>query len=133
MEIKYRYTIIFTLLFCFLFSIEGFSQDTKGKVQIQSSSDIDNVIKQKKEYDASLGTIKGYKIQIFYGTEDDAHDIKDEFKELFPDIETKIIFNSPDWKVQMGNFKTRLEADNALVDIKSDFPNAIIFATDIEY
>ena len=55
-----------------------------------------------------------------------------EFKALFPKIPTKIVFSSPEWKVQVGNYITRLEADRSLVDIKKEFPSAIILATEIE-
>jgi hypothetical protein len=118
---------------CSLFSLQSYSQQTNGTVQIESSSNIDNLIDQKKEYNKSLGTIKGFKIQLFYGNEKDAYDLKDEFKSIFPEISTNIIFSSPDWQVQVGNYKTRLLADNALVEIKKKFPNAIIFATDIRF
>jgi hypothetical protein len=121
------------MVFCILLSIQSFAQQTKGTVKIESSTEIDEMISQKKDYNKSLGTIKGFKIQLFYGNEKDAYDVKDEFKAIFPKISTKIIFSSPEWKVQVGNYKTRLEADNALVEIKIDFPNAIIFATDIDF
>jgi hypothetical protein len=121
------------MVFCILLSIQSFAQQTEGTVKIESSTEIDEMISQKKDYNKSLGTIKGYKIQLFYGNEKDAYDVKDEFKAIFPKISTKIIFSSPEWKVQVGNYKTRLEADNALVEIKIDFPNAIIFATDIDF
>jgi hypothetical protein len=133
MNSKFKFNATFTLAFCMLLSFQSFAQQTEGTVRIESSAEIDDVIAQKKEYNKSLGTIKGYKIQLFYGNEKDAYEIKDEFKAIFPEISTKIIFSSPEWKVQVGNYKTRLEADNALVEIKLDFPNAIIFATDIKF
>ena len=130
---KFKYTSKIFIILCILFSIHGFAQQTKGTVQIESSKEIDQMIAQKKDYNKEIGTIKGYKIQLFYGNEKDAYDTRDEFKLLYPEISYKIIFSSPEWKVQVGNYKTRLEADGALVDIKIDFPNAIIFATDIEF
>jgi len=133
MHSKFKYTSKVIIILCILFSIHSYAQQTKGTVQIESTKEIDETIKQKKNYDKNLGTIKGYKIQLFYGNEKDAYELKDEFKSLYPKISTKIIFSSPEWKVQAGNYKTRLEADSALVDIKIDFPNAIIFATDIEF
>lgn len=133
MNSKFKYFSKFIMAFCILLSIQSFAQQTKGTVKIESSTEIDEMISQKKDYNKSLGTIKGYKIQLFYGNEKDAYDVKDEFKAIFPKISTKIIFSSPEWKVQVGNYKTRLEADNALVEIKIDFPNAIIFATDIDF
>lgn len=133
MQSKFKYTSKFIIILCLSFSIHSYAQQTKGTVQIESSKEIDEMIVQKKNYNKKMGTIKGYKIQLFYGNEKDAYEWKDEFKNLYPKISTKIIFSSPEWKVQAGNYKSRLEADSALVDIKIDFPNAIIFATDIEF
>ena len=84
MELKYRHIVTFAFIYCVLLSFHGSAQDSKGTVQIQSSSSIDDVIKQKKDYNKSLGTIKGYKIQLFYGIEKEAYDIRDEFKESKP-------------------------------------------------
>ncbi len=133
MNSKFKIIAMFTIVFCLLLSFQSFAQQTEGTVRIESSREIDKVIAQKKEYNKNLGTIKGYKIQLFYGNEEDAYEIKDEFKAIYPEISTKIIFSSPEWKVQVGNYKSRLEADDALIEIKIDFPNAIIFATDIEF
>jgi hypothetical protein len=133
MNSKFKFNAILLLVVCIFLSIQSFAQQTEGTVKIESSTEINDVIAQKKEYNKSLGTIKGYKIQLFYGNEKDAYEVKDEFKAIFPEISTKIIFSSPEWKVQVGNYKTRIEADKALVEIKIDFPNAIIFATDIEF
>jgi len=133
MHSKFKNTSKIILAFLVLYSVQSFAQTTKGTVKIESSTEIDELISQKKDYNRNLGTIKGYKIQLFYGNEKDAYEIKDEFKAIFPEISTKIIFSSPEWKVQVGNYKSRLEADNALVEIKIDFPNAIIFATDVDF
>ena len=133
MNSKFKIYTLFTIVFCMLLSFQSNAQQTEGTVKIESTTEIDDMIAQKKEYNESSGTIKGYKIQLFYGNEKDAYEVKGEFKAIFPEISTKIIFSSPEWKVQVGNYKTRLEADNALVEIKIDFPNAIIFATEIEF
>jgi hypothetical protein len=115
-----------------LFTCSVFAQQKEGELKIESSGRIDEVIEQKKKYNKSLKTIKGYRIQLFYGNEKESYKIRDEFKKLFPEISTIIIFSSPQWKVQVGNFKTRLEADRTLVDIKIKYPAAIILATEID-
>jgi len=122
------------LSICFIafFTFSNYAQQNEGKVKIETSARIDEVIAQKKQYNKSLKTIKGYKIQLFYGSEKESYKIKDEFKKQFPDISTSIIFSSPQWKVQVGNFETRLEADKTLVDIKQKYPSAIILATEID-
>lgn len=123
---------LLSICFITLFTLSAFSQQKKGELKIETSARIDNVIAQKKEYNKSLKTIKGYRIQLFYGSEKESYKIRDEFKEKFPDISTKIIFSSPQWKVQVGNYRTRLEADRTLINIKQKYPAAIILSTEIK-
>lgn len=125
-------SILITLIFSLFFSIHNYAQQTKGTVHIETSSKIDQVVAKKKEYNKNLKSFKGYKIQLFYGSEKGAYELKEEFELAFPDAPTKISFSSPNWKVQAGNFKTRLEADRAIVEIKKDFPGSTIVAADIE-
>ncbi|MBT8384630.1 MAG: SPOR domain-containing protein [Bacteroidia bacterium] len=116
---------------CFLFSNQLFSQ-TKGKLEIQSSEKIKNIIKQKEAYNKNLKYIKGFKIQLFNGSEQGAYKTREDFSTMFPDIEIKIQFFSPEWKVRVGNYKNRLDADRALFEIKQAFPNAIILPAMID-
>jgi hypothetical protein len=113
-------------------AISGFAQQKEGEVKIETSAGIDKIVSQKKQYNKYSKSLIGYKIQLFYGSEKESYEIKDEFKLLFPDISTKIIFSSPQWKVQAGNYRTRLEADSLLISIKKEYPAAIILATEID-
>lgn len=115
-----------------LLTFTSLAQQKEGELQIETGARIDAVVTQKKQYNKNLKSIKGYRIQLFYGSEKAAYKIKDEFKAFFPDINTKIIFSSPQWKVQVGNFITRLEADRTLTSIKKEYPGAIILATEID-
>ncbi len=125
-------SILITLILCLFFSIDNYAQQMKGTVHIETSSNIDRVVAKKKAYNKNLKALKGYKIQLFYGSEKGAYELKEEFKVAFPEMPTKISFSSPNWKVQAGNFKTRLEADHAVVEIKKDFPGSTVVAADIE-
>lgn len=125
-------TNTFLIIFILFLSYTGLAQQNEGDLQIKTSAKIDAVVAQKKQFNKNLKSIKGYKIQLFYGSEKESYKIKGEFKALFPEISTKIIFSSPQWKVQVGSFKTRLEADKALIPIKKEYPGAIILATQID-
>ncbi len=121
----------FLATICFLFSNQVFSQN-EGKLEIQSNEKIKNIIKKKEAYNRNLKNIKGYKIQLFNGSEQGAYKTRDDFSTMFPDIEIKIQFFSPEWKVRVGNYKNRLDADRALFEIKQAFPNAIILPAMID-
>lgn len=127
---KSKWMICFAV-FTFL-GISAMGQTKEGTVRVETSAHIDEMLAQKKEYNKSIDSYDGYKIQIYYGTEKKCYEVKEEFDLLFPDTETVIIFSTPQWKLQVGNYKTRLEADHAIVNIKKEYPAAIVLATKIE-
>ena len=128
--VKQKITVIF-LVFAFS-QFETFGQTNEGEVRIQTSAHVDEMLVQKKEYNKSIEAYQGFKIQIYYGSEKKCYEVQEDFKMLFPDIATSVIFSTPQWKLQVGNFRTRLEADNAIVNIKKEYPGAIVLATAIE-
>ena len=109
----------------FLIGIFGYTQND-AKITINSSPEIENLIKKKIAYNKSKDTKKGYRIQLFYGSESGAIHTRSSFLSLFPNTTTYIDYEAPDWKVKVGNFKTRLEADKALEEIKLAFENAFV-------
>ncbi len=120
----------FILLTFFLFG-SAYISAQEGSLVMQSSESIKQTIAKKKAYNKSLKTIKGYRIQIFFGSEKGAYRTRDKFRAAFPTPFIKIQNFTPDWKVRVGNYKTRLEADRALVDIKQLFPGAIVLSEKI--
>jgi len=124
--------IFFSLLFITFIPAISFAQQKEGVVQIETSAKIDEIIAKKKQFNKSLKEVNGYKIQLFYGNEKNSHKIKEEFEALFPEIDAVIIFSSPQWKVQIGNYRTRLEADRNLIAIKKEYSGAIVIASEIE-
>lgn len=127
---KYRLLVFLSVLVLYQLGARG--QAKEGTVRIESSAHIDEMVAQKKDYNKTLKTFQGYKIQIYYGSEKECYEIKDEFSSLFPDIPASIIFSTPQWKLQIGNYRTRLEADHEMVNIKKEYPAAIILATEID-
>lgn len=108
------------------------SQEKEGDLRVESSASINELVEQKKAYNKELNSYSGFKIQIYYGSEKECYEIKDEFTSLFPEIPTSIIFSTPQWKLQVGEYRTRLEADKNIQAIKKEYPSAIVLSTDIE-
>ena len=132
MEYLSKYRLLVFLSFLVLCQLNVIGQTEEGTLRIESSAHIDEMLAQKKDYNKTIETFEGYKIQIYYGSEKECYEIKDEFSSLFPDISTSIIFSTPQWKLQIGNYRTRLEADHEMVNIKKEYPAAIVLATEIE-
>jgi hypothetical protein len=71
-------------------------------------------------------TGKGFRIQIFMGTNDDGVRQRDRFMMLYPDVEVKSFFDRPDYKVRVGSFATREDAQAFLQEISKYFKEAFI-------
>ena len=99
-----------TLLICLVFVLN---------TSAQQGEKIDQVLAKKIEYNKNNQKSKGYKIQLYNGNET-------EFG-MVAVIKPQL----PDWKVQVGNYKTRLEADRALLLIRKKFVGAFILETEI--
>lgn len=67
-----------------------------------------------------------YKIQVYSGNSELAKSTLSEFKQNFPGIDATIVFNTPNYKVWVGNFKTRIEAEKNLTDIRKKYSNALM-------
>ena len=120
MSTKNRYisTLIMALIFAFNLNAQ------QGEVTIDQDSDIDRLLEYKKD----IKTTKIYKIQVYQSVDPDkAQREKLNFLNAYGEWPVEIVWNTPNYKVWVGNFATRLEADRALAKIKKDYMNAIIF------
>lgn len=87
---------------------------------------IDNLIAQKTSYNKQNKNTVVYKIQLYNGSESEAYKIRRNFISAFPEYKTSIIYKQPEWKTQVGDFETKLEADRVLLLIKEEFSGAIV-------
>lgn len=92
--------------------------------QTNSSDEIKKLIAKKREFNAEYGY--GFRIQIFYGSETKARSLRNKFRLSFPNVPTNLKYEQPYWKVQVGNYKTRLEADKALLKFSEKFASLIV-------
>ncbi len=120
-KIPTKFLICFALFS--LFSI-GNIQAQDGVVTVKQDKQIDALLKIKEDMNR---TESNYKIQIYNGNRTDAEKNRLEFKKSFSDWSTSMQYETPNYKIWIGDFKTRLEADRALLKVKNKFSNAFIF------
>ena len=87
---------------------------------------IENLLKEKRKLNPNLYLNESYKIQIFSGNSEDSKKKLEVFKKEFNDLDGTIVFNSPNYKVWIGNFKTRIEVEYQIQEIKKKYPNALV-------
>ncbi len=119
--IKRNMKLLLIAIAFFSFSIESFSQI--GTVVVDQDSDIDKLLEFKKD----VKTVNLFKIQVYSGTRSGAESSKQNFLNSFNEWPVSMEFDSPNTKIWIGNFRSRLEADKALLKIKRKYTNAFIF------
>jgi hypothetical protein len=113
-------------VFCLVISTT-FSFAQQGKVTINQDKKIVALLELKKEMNKNENDSERYKIQIYNGHRGGAYATQKEFDESYGDWHSIVNYEPPNFKTWVGNFRTRLEADRALVRIKIKFPSAFIF------
>lgn len=132
------YKILVQAVLLFLLSgpaVKGFAQDNKkgkGHIQVIQDDRVDLLVSKHIQINQNRNGIEGYKIQIFFDSGNNsktkAQSIYEGFKAKYPDIRAYLSFKSPNYKVRVGDFRTRLDAQRFLNDIIDEYPNAWIIA-----
>jgi hypothetical protein len=117
------FLIVFFTGLLLLTAQSSFGQE-KVEEQKTDAQLINELIAKKKEFNKEFKY--GYRIQLYNGFEVEAKKTQAKFKIEFPEIRTYIVYRQPEWKIQVGTYKTKLEADRALLEIKREFSGAIV-------
>ena len=119
-----KITAFSILIITFLFSQNIFSQTTK--TIIEQDEKIEKLLQEKRKNNSGITINDKFKIQIFYGNIDESKKTLLAFKKEFILLDGTIIFSNPSYKVWVGSFKSKIEAEKSLINIKKKYPSAVI-------
>ncbi|MCR9154967.1 MAG: hypothetical protein NXI09_12735 [Bacteroidetes bacterium] len=128
----------FILLFLISGSLITKAQSTdfkpghKPQVAVEMSESLRNVLYLYKAKSKKYPQIAGYRIQIFNGRRDDCLSKRSNFLRQFPNMKAYLLYEVPEYKTQVGNFRNRLEAEGFLQKIRSDFPGSFVISCQID-
>lgn len=111
------------LLTCFI-SLNLSAQN--ASVTINVDDKIPQLLELKKNLEKENKLGVGYTIQLYYGELSEANIIIKKYRNSFDSWPASIEYETPNYKVWVGNFNSRLEADHAILEIKGKFPSAFI-------
>jgi len=118
-------TTSLSLLILLVFT--GVCHAQQGEVVINQDQEINRLLELKKEINSNEDSSDRYKIQIHSGRRVSAEKSKSDFRNSYGKWTSKLVYETPNYKVWVGSFRSRLEADRALLEVKRKFPNAFIF------
>jgi len=124
MRILVQKKIVLSFLFVCLSTCYINAQDQKSN--LSQDPKFKQLLNEKRKINASLTVNDSYKIQIYSGGSENAKKTLSEFKQEFKGLDATIVFNTPNYKVWVGNYRTRIEAEKNLVDIKDSYKNVLL-------
>lgn len=101
--------------------------DSLGKVNLIQDARILKLLKTDKLINSKNPGFPGYRVQIFSGRSIDkekAFEVKREFKELFPKERVYVVYKAPDFRVTVGNFRSKIESIELKKACLRFFPNS---------
>lgn len=114
------------LCLIFAFFISSTLSAQENRLEIITSPEVKKMITLKKEINEKVFNAQYYAIQLYYGNNTAAERILKEFKITFPDWETELSFETPNYKVRVGRFKDLNIANQKLEEIREKYPSAFL-------
>jgi len=95
----------------------------QGKITIEQDKKITDLL---EIYKTSNENSESYRIQVGFGSYAEAQKIQSEVEQDFPDLPSKIDFDSPTYRVRVGRFKNKLDAERKFKEVRQKYPDAML-------
>ncbi len=127
----------YTFIIC-CFSLASFAQK-RGEVVFIKDPLVDSLIEKRitlskktapvtSHKSGAIVSQMGYRVQVFYGSDRrQTFNEQNRFKSAYPKLNTYITYKEPNYYLRVGDFRTRLEAQRLMNELRSTFPTLFIF------
>jgi hypothetical protein len=123
------------VFFCAALALSG-QNSYPGKVVISQDHRILMLLEKHKAF-GEKGKREGYRVQIFFDSGNNSKNRaaakKGQFVANYSGIGAYLTFQSPNYKVRVGDFRTRMDAEGFKAKIIGDFPDAFVVKDEIHY
>lgn len=123
----------FILLLAFIYNGAAYAQDSL----IYRDPRVDSLIRKQIQINEvttrdSRRNIPGYRIQVANSTDrNQVFAIKTKIYQVYPELKPYLIYQPPNYKLKVGNFKTPEEAEPYLQKLTQDFQSGVFLVHDI--
>jgi hypothetical protein len=122
----------------FLTAVSFASAQIRGEVEVIKDPRIDTLVARRllttKSSSGRVGNSSGYGYRVLFFISSDRKEIYAKqaiFNEMYPDMRTYIIYQEPNYKIKAGDFRTRLEAQKLMRDLRPQFPTLFLVSEKI--
>lgn len=119
--------IIFILSLFSLFGLQSTAQPS-GYVNINVDNRVETLMDKYIYLNRHQSTLDGWRVQIFFdsgaNSKSRATESLNKFANRYGKTDAYLSFKEPYYRVRVGDFRTRLEAEGFLQEIHTFYPNA---------
>jgi len=106
-------------------------------LNINQDPRLENMLKWHIENNRNRDGIEGYRVEIFFSSSFNAREkafqMKKEFMSKYVDFDVHIKYTAPNFRVRVGDFRTKNEALKLHKRIQKDYPGAFIVPDVIQF
>lgn len=118
-----RYFLLFMIILAGIYT-----NAQEGSVEVIADERIDLLIDKHRYLNRHQSTLEGWRIQIFFdsgaNSKRRATEAQRRFSDRYAATKAYLSFKEPYYRVRVGDFRSRLEAEGFLNNIRNDYPNA---------
>lgn len=76
--------------------------------------------------------VSGFRVQIYSGNNrNDAYSAQARFRRIYPNINTYLSYTQPNYRVKVGDFAQRAQAQSLMQELKKNFDSVFIFNEEV--
>lgn len=114
----------FIIILTFLFVNNSIAQDSQ--FQLIQENNFEKLLTEKKSVNNSFSIYKNFSIQLFNGNKEETEKKYYEFKKNNKDVLATIIYADPKYKLVIGNYRNKIDAERNLINFRKNYPEAFI-------
>jgi len=112
---------------------ENLKSKTLEKSTIEVTDKLQIILDTIANHNKAIRSAPGYRVQIYVGeSRDEALQARNKSYSIFPDETPHLMPTLPSYRVRVGDFMDRLEAQKVYKTLVKEFPNALIVPDKIE-
>jgi hypothetical protein len=115
----------------------GTLEDFLSQKEIYQDQRITDILLRYAQINKKKNGTDGYRLEIFFSSDTKARaralNVKSEFNLVFPNIASYLLFQTPNFKVRVGDFRNKSEALKIKAFIASKYSNAFIVRDLIQF
>lgn len=119
------------LLFALFITLFCVGIEAHAQIAEEMSESTRQMFQNYKRRFENRSRVTGYRIQLFSGNKQMADKIRTQYLQLNQTHQVYTVFEMPNYKVQVGDFRDRLEAEGVRVELMQTFNGAFLVKTQI--